>query len=304
VANTGRWALTGLRLENSGPAHSLAWFAHRVAGHGEAEFRSSVVLPRRGRYPGGTLAVSSGYPFGLFLRRLELAPPAGVVVLPRLGWVHPGRLRQFLRRASPETEAVRRRRPQRHPTAQAEFHGLRPWRPGDSPRFIHWRTTARCGELMVREYEDEPSDNLLLVLDPTLPPGQGADSPALEAAVSLAATICWEWCRRKGDRLIVAVADGGEVLDGVAGPSHGRQILERCALAEGAPGADPRGLARRLSVYAHVPASAVVVAAGASGLVGPLGSALNRPVVALDPSDSALSEFYQPPQAHAPAPPP
>jgi uncharacterized protein (DUF58 family) len=300
LANPGKAARTGVRVETAGPEHELGWFAHRLAARGEAVFRATAVLPRRGRYPGGPLHVSSGYPFGLFFRRVRVADPVELVVLPRLGWVHRGRLRHYLRRASPENEAVRRRRPQRHPSAQAEFHGLRPWRPGDSPRFIHWRTTARCGELMVREYEDEPSDNLLLVLDTALPPGMNPTAPAFEAAVSLAATVCWEWCRRKGDRLIVACADGGEVLDGVAGPSLGRQVLERLALVEGGQTTDPRALARRLSAFANTAASAAVVAAGASALAGPLGAALNRPVLCLDPADPEVRDFYQPPEDPAP----
>jgi uncharacterized protein (DUF58 family) len=302
VHGTGRRALTGVRIEHTGPDHSLAWFAPRLDG-AEVAFRAPVILPHRGRYRGGAVHAVSGYPFGLVRRRQRLADAPEWIVLPRLGWVHLGRLRQFLRRASPEGDSIRRRRPQRHPSARAEFHGLRAWRPGDSPRLIHWRTTARCGELMVREYEDEPSDNLLLVLDSTRPhvkePG-----PVFEEAVSLAATICWEWCRGKGDRLIVAVADGGDVLDGVAGRSHGRAVLERLALVEAGPVVDVRALAKQLTTFSRVPAAAVVVAAGASGLVGPLGGALGRSVVCLDPADLAVRDFYQPPDAQASGPPP
>src|SRR5262249_49364986 len=69
-------------------------------------------------------------------------------------------------RAGAPPSPRRRRRPRRHPTAQAEFHGLRAFRSGDSPRWIHWRTSARCGELMVREFEDVPPDHLVLVVEP------------------------------------------------------------------------------------------------------------------------------------------
>jgi uncharacterized protein (DUF58 family) len=296
VTNPGRRSFTGVRIEHTGPDHSLAWFATRL-DPGDVFFRSPTILPRRGRYR-GAIHAASGYPFSLVWQRRRLAESPEWIVLPRLGWVHLGRLRQFLRRSSPEGDTVRRRRPQRHPTAQAEFHGLRAWRPGDSPRLIHWRTTARCGELMVREYEDEPSDNLLLVLDPT------ARSPAaFEEAVSLAATICWEWCRGKGDRLIATVADGGEVLDGVAGRSHGRAVMERLALAEAGTAADGRVVAKQLASLRLVPAAAVVVAAGSSGLVGPLGAALGRNVVCLDPADAEVRDFYEPPGVGGSAPP-
>ena len=52
--------------------------------------------------------------------------------------------------------------PRRHPAAQTDFHGLRTFQPADSPRWIHWRTSARRGELMVKEFEETPTDNLIL----------------------------------------------------------------------------------------------------------------------------------------------
>jgi uncharacterized protein (DUF58 family) len=262
-------------------------------------FRQEIVLPRRGPYAWGPVAAVSGYPFGLVRRRLPVAPAAEVVVLPRLGRVHRGRLRHYLRRASPADDAIRRRRPQRHPSAQAEFHGLRTWRPGDNPRAIHWRTSARRGELMVREYEDVPSDNLLLVLDPSLPQadraGGARPEDRFEEVVSLAASVCWEWCRHKGDRLVVAVADGGdEVLDGVAGPAHGRRVLRRLAVVRGGA-ADARALPQGLAAFAGVAAAAVVVSAGPSRLAGALAQALHRPVACLDAFAADVRTFYEPP---------
>jgi uncharacterized protein (DUF58 family) len=293
LENSGRRAVSGVAVEDVGAEHELRWFLARIAGGSLRTNRLEAVLPRRGRYTWGEGAVVSGYPFGLVRRRLPLSPTTEVVVLPRLGWVHRGRLRRFLRSASPEGDAVRRR-PQRHPSAQAEFHGLRAWRAGDSPRLIHWRTTARRGELMVREYEDVPSDNLVLVLDPTLPRGAGSEAAErFEAAVSLAATICWEWCRQTGERLIVAIADGGrDVLDGIAGPAHGHRTLERLALVEGRSSA---ALPAALANYADVSAAAVLIGAGPSGLAGLLARTLRRPVTSLDPTADEVREFYQPP---------
>jgi uncharacterized protein (DUF58 family) len=295
VENPGRRAIHGVALADVGPDHELNCFAARIPPRATRSFRVQLVLPRRGQYTWGSLAAISGYPFNLVRRREPLAGAQEVVVLPRLGWIHRGRLRRVLRQASPEGDAIRRRRPQRHPSAQAEFHGLRAWRPGDSPRFIHWRTSARRGELMVREYEDVPSDNLLLVLDTALPPGFGA-AERFEDAVSLAATICWEWCLQTGDRLLVVVADNpGRVLDGVAGPAHARKVLECLALAQGGPASDAGALQSCLAGYAEIAAAAMVVSAGASSLTGPVARALRRPVTCLDASAAEVGDFYQPP---------
>jgi uncharacterized protein (DUF58 family) len=67
---------------------------------------------------------------------------------------------------------------------RGEYRGLRAYRPGDDPRDIHWRTTARRAELFVREYDREHGDTWWLVLDLTSP----ADDEG-EAAVELAASL-------------------------------------------------------------------------------------------------------------------
>ncbi len=46
-----------------------------------------------------------------------------------------------------------------------EFHQLREYRQGDSPRAIDWKATSRTGKLISREYEDEKDQRVLLVLD-------------------------------------------------------------------------------------------------------------------------------------------
>jgi uncharacterized protein (DUF58 family) len=300
VENAGRGALVGVRVEDRGEGHALSWFVARLEGHGRLTLRRQLVLPRRGRYAWGPVTAVSGYPFGLAERRRVLAPGEDVLVLPRPGWLHRGRFRHQLRSFDPRAERVRQR-PVRHRAAQAELHGLRDYHPGDSPRSIHWRSSARRGELMVREFEDLPGDHLVLVFDPTPPAGAPAaadgDAPdaRFEAAVSLAATVCWEWCRRRGDRLVAALA-GPEpvVLDGLTGPAHARRVLEALAVQQPAP-ADAPALLARLRCVALPPAAVVVVAAGPSPLADALRRGLNRPVTALDASEAPTFDFYEPP---------
>ncbi len=49
---------------------------------------------------------------------------------------------------------------------EGDYYGLREWRPGDSQRWIHWRTSAKLGELAVRQFEQQRSRDLILVLGP------------------------------------------------------------------------------------------------------------------------------------------
>ena len=294
VHNGGRRRCKGVRLEDSGPAHELRWFLERLDGQQTWALRGEVVLPRRGRYAWGPVAALSGWPLGLVWRRVPLLPGCEVIVLPRLGWVHRGLLRRRLRLAAARG-AWLRRQGWRHRAAQDEFHGLRSFRTGDSPRAIHWRTSARRGELMVREFEDVPGEDLLVLVDPSPPAGVRGEQAeeAFERALSLAATLCWEWCRRKGDRLVLGVATARpEVHDGLTSVAHARRVLE--CLAELAPGpADAAALLARLA--ALPPLSAVLVAAGPSRLADALSRGLHRPLTCLDATAGDELDFYQPP---------
>jgi uncharacterized protein (DUF58 family) len=317
VFNPSPRELWGVKVVEKGSTHSQPNFCVRLEGRGRRAFRHEVTLPYRGTYYWAALVVSSGYPFGLVERRLLVPPAEKTLVLPALGKLHRGRLRRFLRGADPRNLRIRQR-PKVHRAAQDEFHGLRPYRPGDSPRWVHWRTSARRGELMVREFEDLPSENLLLVFDPTLileeerlsPEERVADRRWLreqyEQAVCLTATVAWDWCRRRGNRLVFAFTGKDTVvLDGPTSLPHGHAVLEflaRCRphRVHGSP--------RRADVDASTGAilgwlrakpmpaySALVVTIEASALVEPLQTALNRPVSWVDVTTLKGLDFYEAP---------
>jgi uncharacterized protein (DUF58 family) len=256
----------GVRIED-GP---LSWFLDRTDGR--LTCRGDARLPGRGWRERPPLTAASGHPFGLVRRVAVLEPARKVLVLPLPAKVDRERIRQQLRGADPRGERVRRRG-WRHEGAQADFHGLRPFRPGDSPRWIHWRTSARRGELMVREFEDVPGDDLAIVLAP---------EGDVEAAVSLAAGVCWEWCRRRGDRL--ALLAGDVLLDDLTGPEHARALLERLAELPHDRLPEPN-----LEALAGLPPTlaVVVVAAGPTGLPELLQSRLGCRVTALTAEGAA-----------------
>jgi uncharacterized protein (DUF58 family) len=288
----------GVRIEDRGPQHALAWYLSGIAGRETQSFQQRVTLPLRGRYSWEPLLASSGYPFGLVRRSRILAPGEELIVLPRLGRLHRRRLRSFLTPAS-YTTAEARGAARRNPTAQSEFHGLRDFRSGDSPRWIHWRTSARCGELMVREFEDVPTDDLILIVDPEVSSDRREDGPApLEALISMAATICWEWCRECGHRLTLAVV-GPEpiVLDGLTGPEHAVRTLECLAVQAGRPARStaPLDTVARLVLP---PGPILLLSTRPSGLGDLLALRLNRPVASLDLSALPDIDFYEGPLLH------
>jgi len=95
-------------------------------------------------------------PFGFFQRKRTLPAPTRVLVYPELR-----RLRRLsLLDRQPAAQFT-------HPRAGlgTEIIGVRPFRSGDSPRHIHWRTAARTGQLASKEFADETQPGLTLALD-------------------------------------------------------------------------------------------------------------------------------------------
>lgn len=69
-----------------------------------------------------------------------------------------------------------------------EFHSLREYVPGDEPRTIHWKASARSDDLKVRQYSSEGLKRCTVVLDQHVPTGAGHDD-AFERAVVAAASL-------------------------------------------------------------------------------------------------------------------
>ncbi len=135
---------------------------------------------RRGLYTLTGYRLATKFPFALFRKSRDVEAPLEVLVYPP---------RVAVPRPPPRTttrgDAIADRLGRR-----GEFHGLRERRAGDDRRDIHWRSSARSGRLLVREYEDELARKIVIVVDNALPEkaresaADGALTPADEAAIS------------------------------------------------------------------------------------------------------------------------
>ena len=72
-------------------------------------------------------------------------------------------------------------------SSDVAFHALRDYVPGDDRRSIHWRTTARTGKLMVRQFEETQRAHHLLILSQRMDDYAGDDE--FETAVSVVASL-------------------------------------------------------------------------------------------------------------------
>jgi uncharacterized protein (DUF58 family) len=294
VYNARRQSLHGLQLNQQEKTRPLIALPGRRVTHSAIP----LTFPRRGRETLEAFQVTSGYPLGLARCRRTIAPAEEIVILPRLGLLRRGVLRRYLQQHSP-TLGQARTVPRRHPSAQTDFHGMRTFQPGDSPRWIHWRTTARRGELTVKEFEETPSDNLILIVDPykpaTLPGESEREDANLETVLSLAATICWEWCRQKGDRLVLGIA-GAEptVCGGVTGTTLALEQLGLLALEPGCAKPKIPELLERLAA-ADLPAAPVLlISSHACEFVVEMEQGLHRTLAAIDVAAGEHEDFYEP----------
>jgi uncharacterized protein (DUF58 family) len=174
--------------------------APRIEAQAEARVAYRFDARRRGRYRFGPLRVSTRFPFGLVSGAITIGGHDELLVCPRLG-----RLSRAWSNVIEGAKAGQARTQHRKGLVDGEFYGLRDWRPGDSPRWIHWRTTAKLAKLSVRQFEQQRNRDVALVLDLHRPdrPSE-ADLYYVELAVSFAATAIADFCRRGGSRLLVS----------------------------------------------------------------------------------------------------
>jgi len=108
-----------------------------------------------------------------------------------------------------------------------EFDGLRPYAPGDDLRRIHWPSSARQGEMQVRQFRPPRHGRLTVVID-TRPPGD--EAAALDITTSVAASVAAS-VLAAGDATRIETTDGRSTPL-VHGNAQLDQVLEFLALLE------------------------------------------------------------------------
>jgi len=162
------WVSLEARPESRVPAPGLT-VTERIARFGEqvttlsragAGYRGTYVLERvpRGRYIVEEARATIDDPFGLARAEVELDARGSLLVYPRLVL-----LDRLFSESGAHAQDGRRlllRRP-----SGFDLHSVREYEQGESLRKVHWKTTARRGQLMVKELEDAPRDEIAVILD-------------------------------------------------------------------------------------------------------------------------------------------
>jgi uncharacterized protein (DUF58 family) len=229
----GRAALATLRVRNTGSRWQPAFAAHdsagkerqevrirRLAPGSEATYRYELPTSKRGRIDVGPLTLERRDPLGLARNRLATGETATL-------WVHPKRH---------PTRTVVAGRPRHHHVGRtaddslrgtADLRDVRPYVVGDEVRHLHWKATARTGQLMVRDFADPDQPRLTVLLDTRTDPLPEA---MFEEAVEVVASILFAGSMA-GHRCRLLTSAGADVAAPAGAPAS-RQFLDELCAAE------------------------------------------------------------------------
>lgn len=151
----------------------------RLAPGADHEELFAIPTQRRGVLSVGPVSVLRGDPLGVFERTHDRRQAVELFVHPRttnLDGLSLGHMRDL--EGLPVQQLSR---------DDVSFHALREYQPGDDLRHVHWKSTARVGELMVRQYEETRRSHFIVALSTS--PDEYRTPDELELAISVAGSI-------------------------------------------------------------------------------------------------------------------
>ncbi|MDH4188455.1 MAG: DUF58 domain-containing protein, partial [Nitrospira sp.] len=191
---------------------------HHLPPHGSVLLSYPVLAVKRGRLHLEGIRAQTQFPFGLFLKKGFYAVGADLLVSPP---IKPLALR-FVDELVGEGQG--NSLPRRGPGTQ--LYNLRLYQPGDDSRSIHWMTTARTSQLIVRETEAEDQRRVTVYL--SLVADDDRES-LFERSVTFVASLVWQLTDRAYPvRLIAGKEDSGFG----SGPAHLCTMLRLLAICE------------------------------------------------------------------------
>ncbi len=184
LRNTGRLPKPWLEVHNPTTLPGgLPGRALSLRGHEERSWLVRTALERRGHYRIEPLQIRTGDPFGFFEASAGVGQGVTLVVYPKVDALP-------LWKLPPASIEGAHAQPERTLQTTPLATTVRPYAPGDSMNRIHWRTTARTGEIQVKEFDLEQTADawIFLDLDAAAELGSGEFSTT-EVAVRVAASV-------------------------------------------------------------------------------------------------------------------
>lgn len=185
-----------------------------------SEIAREIIPVSRGIYRLDSLLLLDSDPAGLFIHRKRLSLPSTVTVYPRI--IPLPSLEIPYTASSLESEA-------QAPTAGngQDFFGLREYHPGDNFKNIHWRSSAKRRQLLVRDFEQNAAPAAAVILWGYAPQLKSLPPEILENMVSLAASICEKLARTTCNLSIAFLGETATICQ----PKNAAQLFDDAMLA-------------------------------------------------------------------------
>lgn len=200
--SAGQVNVTNSTARRSSPVHvevpvgaGVAVFDVLPLKSGEsAEELFVVTTERRGVIPVGPATSVRGDPFGLFQRKASSSDALELLVHPHTVPLDPfgsGLLKDLEGLTTKDLT-----------NSDLSFHALREYVPGDDRRHVHWRSSAKAGQLLVRQYLDTRRSTLCILVDAH---ESGYATPdEFELALEVAGSVALRACRDGLPAVLVA----------------------------------------------------------------------------------------------------
>ncbi|HSR68726.1 MAG TPA: DUF58 domain-containing protein [Acidobacteriota bacterium] len=238
---SGRFSLAG----GQGSAEVQETAFPFIPPGGNASLRVDCRFPNRGVYTVERFQVHTSFPFGFFTRGRSMEVQGQVIVYPaRIDldalWMHFPLLREGLRESNRKGLG-------------GSLYNIRPYRSGDMARFVHWKATAKQGQLMVKDFARDEDRPLKVMFSTYLPSRDQESLRCFEDAVSCIASLAERFYLR-GRRFSFDSGEYQSVLKGSIGEYEAlMQYLSQVAPAS----------RKRLRAY-EAEGTAILFAAGKS----------------------------------------
>ncbi len=230
-----------LREEDPTGGRPATRFFLRIRPQGREVWRYPLTFGRRGWQMLPGVRLLTRFPFGLFAKMSRPIACDPVLVYPAL---------RVLRREEIPPALAPGWREQNRPGRGAGLYNLRPYRSGDDPRLVHWKTSAKAGDLMLKELEDEERPRLRLALED---PAVGTPPSVVDANLSYAGSLA-ALAVRRGTAVQLLTAEGATEFG--QDERHLDRILERLALYEAPSASRPLVLPPGMEEAVRIPLDA------------------------------------------------
>ena len=206
--------------------------AHQVA--------INVVPQRRGLIHVGPVLLRAGDPMGLLHRFRSLSVFTTITVIPRIV-----PLPSF-----PQNHESNGQNMRNAGTGVDDFHGLRAYSQGDDPRHIHWKVTAKTGQLITRQYATGENPAMILMLDTETSHYRNEDE--FELAVSVFASIGAAILEQQHEHPVI-IGTSSSKYSTIGSYDDSDSLLEACAAVPRYDDAQTQHAPSQDVTHQHVP---------------------------------------------------